>query len=51
MSLYNTLFHLLSRCDDDDIREIVASVSGLLYGKGKISTDELGEVIAALKKD
>ncbi|MEG0191073.1 MAG: hypothetical protein RR681_07795 [Lachnospiraceae bacterium] len=50
-NLYHALFRLLSLSDDNDIRGIVASAGGLLCGKGKISFDELNEIIVALKKD
>lgn len=50
-TLYSTLFRLFSLADENDIRELVVTMGGWLAGKGKISLDELDNVISALKKD
>lgn len=50
-ALYNTLFRLLSLADVNDIKELVVTLGGWLAGKGKISLDELDNVISVLKKD
>lgn len=50
-TLHNTLFRLLSLADENDIKELVVTLGGWLAGKGRISLDELDNVISALKKD
>ena len=45
-NLYNVLFKLLSLSDESDIRMVISSLLGYLVGKGKISVDELDELIS-----
>lgn len=43
--LYNMLFKLLSRSDENDIRMTLSTLSGYLLGKGTLSFEEMEEVV------